>query len=186
MLPELSEIKAKRKKAKLTQSELAERTKLSQSMIAKIEAGKVIPSYDKAKRIFDFFQSLHETSELKASDIMTKKIFSINPESKVKEAIKLMEKNSISQLPVIENNVVSGTISEKAILEKLKTAKDPEVLKETKVKEIMDESLPIIKEDTPLKAVAAILEYSQGALVSKGNKTIGIVTKADLFKILSK
>ncbi|MEM4257408.1 MAG: CBS domain-containing protein [Candidatus Diapherotrites archaeon] len=185
MLPDISEIKAKRKKAKLTQTELAKKTGISQSLIAKIEAGKVMPGYDKAKKIFDFFQSLHETSDLKALDIMTPKILYVKPESKVKEAIQIMAKNSISQLPVIENSQIVGTLSEKEVLERLKSEKDKEQLKETQVKDIMNESLPTIKEDTPIKAVSAILEHSEGVIVIKNNKPIGIITKADLFKILA-
>ena len=55
MLPELSEIKAKRKHLGLSQSGLSVKTGVSQSLIAKLEAGKISPSYLSAKKIFDFF-----------------------------------------------------------------------------------------------------------------------------------
>jgi len=53
MLPELSEIKARRKQLGITQEELAELAEVSQSLIAKIENSSIIPTYDRVKRIFD-------------------------------------------------------------------------------------------------------------------------------------
>ena len=53
MLPEIRDIRGKRKAAGLTQAALAEQAKCSKSMIAKIEQGKNEASYALIKRIFE-------------------------------------------------------------------------------------------------------------------------------------
>ncbi len=84
---DVSEIKAIRKQFGLTQSELAKKSGVSQSLIAKIEAGKVDPSYSKVRQIFNFLENLHKERELKAGDVMHSSIISIAPDSDIKSAI---------------------------------------------------------------------------------------------------
>ena len=50
MIHDLSEIKNLRKKAGITQLDLARKASVSQSLIAKIEAGKIDPTYTKPRR----------------------------------------------------------------------------------------------------------------------------------------
>ncbi len=57
-----------------------------------------------------------DISEMKASDIMAKKIATIKPDKDIFEAIVLMNKKKTRQLPVINNNKVIGIITFKDIL----------------------------------------------------------------------
>ncbi len=82
----LSQIKKLRKKLDLNQKELANSSGVSQSLIAKIEAGKIEPTYTKACRILETLKDLAEKEELKASDLMNKKIVFVKPQDKVGEA----------------------------------------------------------------------------------------------------
>jgi len=182
MLPELSEIKQKRKQFGLTQKELAEKSGLSQSLVSKIEAGILVPNFENAKKIFDCLSSLKQEKELKASEIMKKHIYSIGLEESIGNAVKLMTKHAISQLPVIDGEKVLGTVSEKSILSKIHSMHESKNLKKIKVEEIMEESMPIVQEATPLSAIAELLEYSAGVLVAKKGKITGIITKSDLLK----
>ncbi|MAG18410.1 MAG: hypothetical protein CL944_02970 [Candidatus Diapherotrites archaeon] len=181
MLPELSEIKHQRKKLDLTQTELAKETRVSQSLIAKIEAGSIVPSYSNAKKLFDFFETIKKKHEAKASEFMIYKVLSVKPDSTVKSAIKAMEKYSVSQLPVIEEGKNLGTISEKNVLEEINNSEEGNVL-EKKVSEVMGEAMPQITENTPFDVVSSIMGHSSGVLVTKHGKIIGIITKADLLK----
>ncbi|VVB99576.1 Zinc metalloprotease [uncultured archaeon] len=180
MLPELSEIPVKRRRLGLTQAQLSEKAGVSQSLIAKIEGGKAMPSYDNAKRIFGFFEAASMQSLLKASDFMTSKVIFIGPDMTLKEAARCMKKASVSQLPVLEDGRNVGTISEKIVLDALNSAKDMKDVKEIKVSEVMAEAMPVVREDTPFKAVSALLELNSGVLVARKGKTAGIITKADL------
>lgn len=180
MLPELSEIKKKRKRFGYTQSGLAAKTGVSQSLIAKIEAETVVPSYANAKRLFDFFDSLHEQTQAKALDFMSKKVISIEPHSTLREAVRVMKKSAVSQLPVIEDGRNIGSVSEKSVLEKLNAAGDMNEVSAMPVREIMTEAMPTIREETPFKAISALLEHNPGVIVAKGGKVTGIITKSDL------
>ncbi len=186
MLPSLSEIKQKRKRFGLIQTELAQKTGVSQSLIAKVESGRIVPSYDKAKKLFDFLEQLHEESRLTASDVMIRKIYSIRPNDSIKKAVKLMEEKGISQLPVLENGKAVGALSEKDVLAKLGSSSTSVNLNELPVEKAMDEPFPTIQESTPFSIVSELLRHNQAVLVTKKGKLVGIVTKADMLKRIIK
>ena len=102
MLPSLEEIKKRRKVLGLTQTQLAKEAGVSQSLIAKLEVGKLEPTYTNAKKIFFVLDKLENKSSKKAKDIMSNKIIKIESKDQVRNAIKLMKKNNISQLPVFD------------------------------------------------------------------------------------
>ena len=183
MLPDLSEIKARRKHHNLTQSQLAALSGVSQSMIAKLEAGKIVPSYDKAKRLFDTLERLHEESTPKAKGVMTPKVLFVSENDSIREAIKKLEKNGLSQLPVLKGEQSIGLITEKGLLTKINSGAD---IQKDKVNEAMEESCPTIQENTPLQAVSQLLDYSPAVLVKKKGKISGIITKSDLLKTVLK
>jgi len=180
VLPELSELKIARKKLGITQSELASKTTISQSLIAKIEAGTMVPSYSNAKKLFDFFDSLSEKTQAKARDFMSLQVISTTPKSSLQQAVKIMKKNAVSQLPVLEGEKNCGTISEKTVLELLNSAKDLNAVSSMRVEEVMTEAMPIIKEDSPFKVISALLEHNPGVIVARAGKISGIITKSDL------
>ena len=171
---ELGEIKVIRKKLDLTQFELAKRAGVSQSLIAKIESGILDPTYTNAKKIFMALSDLEKKKELKAEDIVNKKIISINPDDDIKNAIYKMKKFQISQMPVIKDNKSIGFISESTVLENL-TEK-----KANFVKDIMEESPPIISKETSSQLISSLLKHYSMILVARGGNLIGLITKADL------
>lgn len=65
MMPELTELAAIRRRLQITQSELASRAGVSQSLISKVESGEVVPAYDRAKKVFDALEEL----ELEAGEL---------------------------------------------------------------------------------------------------------------------
>jgi len=171
---EIEEIKEIRKKFGLTQSELANRAQVSQSLIAKIEAGRIDPTYSKTKKIFEAIDTLGKKKELKAEQIMAKNIISIKPDDNIKEAINKMKKSNISQMPVIEEHKSIGIVSEAIILESLLNKKG------NKIKDIMDDSAPIVSKNTTIGAISNLLRFAPMVLVSENGELKGIITKSDL------
>ena len=136
MLEDLNEIKRIRKKHGLNQKELAEKADVSQSLIAKIESGKIEPSFSNAKKIFQALEELREKEELKAKNLMNKKIVFAKANDKVKDIIQVMKKKSISQIPVMNKNNICGLLTEGLILRKI--AANPEAINQLTVEEIME------------------------------------------------
>ncbi|MFH1126598.1 MAG: CBS domain-containing protein [archaeon] len=183
MLPNISEIKQRRKKAGITQSELALKAGVSQSLVAKIEANKIEPSYSAMQKLFEVLDYIETKQGLTARDIMNKRVITVEKENLVSEAIKTMKKYELSQIPVTSLGLIVGSISEKSILDKVIELEDTN-LSNLRVEDVMDDAYPTINEDTPLKAVLPLLKHNQAAIITKKEKILGIITKADLLKVV--
>ena len=174
MAYELAEIKALRRKFGMTQAELAKRAGVSQSLIAKVEANILDPTYTKAQQIFDALNTLAEKQVVRVAEIMEKKVLAIRPNENVRTAIEKMKKHNISQLPVLERNVCVGLVSEAILLDAVMNQKTG------KVKEIMGECPPIVSSKTPVEVVSDLLHVYPTVLVAENGKLAGIVTKSDV------
>ncbi|TMI40875.1 CBS domain-containing protein [Candidatus Bathyarchaeota archaeon] len=184
MLPPLDEIPKKRKELGLTQSKLAQLAGVSQSIIAKIESGTVDPSYSIAKRLVEALEKQSiQTSRPRVSEIMSKPVISVSKTQFVRDAVDLMRKRGYSQLPVFDGNRCVGSISEKTILDRAARGEPLESLLNNRVRDIMDSPLPMVNDDTPLEMVLGLLQGNYGVLVTKGESTIGILTKSDILKV---
>ena len=180
MTYELEEIKKIRKTLGMTQTELANRAGVSQSLIAKIESGRIDPTYTKTKKIFTALSELEKKEEIKAGQLMTSKIISISSATSVKEAIEKMKKHEISQLPVIDNNKLVGFVSESTILDALLNSKGKIV------REVMQEAPPIVSKTTSIQVVSNLLKHYPMVAVSEEGRLIGLITKSDLLGKLYK
>lgn len=182
-LPEITLIKKMRLRLGVRQAELAREAGVSQSLIARLEAGKADPSYSRARTIFLALEKLGAEKPLLAKDLMARHLVPIRPNAPVREAAALMRKKNISQLPVGDHDVFVGSISEKTILEKV-TSGSVENVSLTPVKEIMDEPFPQVDERTHLSVIALLLEYNSAVLVTDKGKAKGIVTRSDVLKLV--
>jgi len=184
MLPSLDEIAKKRKMLGLTQKQLARMAGVSQSFIAKIESGKIDPSYNKVKAIFDVLEKMETKVNHTAKKIFHKGVVGVQKNETIGKAISLMMKHGYSQLPVFDGEQVVGCISEKTILNQVTVGKELSQLSQRLVEEIMEEAPPRIDENAPLPLVSSLLHAYPAVLVTKKGKVIGIITKADLFKVI--
>lgn len=178
MFQELSSIKTRRQKLGIKQKELAELSGVSQSLIAKLEKGKLNPSYSLALKIFRALDSKEHKNEKKCRDIMTKKVIFLRKKENIKKASEMMKKNAVDQLPVIEGRAVLGSISQSLIFDKLVESGKKAFL--IKVEDIMNEPFPIVNADMPVSLVLPMLKAEDAILVSDNRKLVGIITKANL------
>ncbi len=186
MLPDLDEIGKRRRKLGLKQTELARLADVSQSLIAKIEAKKIDPSYSHAKSVFEALEKEEEKEQTKVKDIMTRKVFGVKKTDTVKHAVNLMKAKGISQIPVFEGENIVGAISEQTIMTKLSDGWEMRSLTESAVSDVMDEPPPRVDENTPVSVINSLLRYNSAVLIGSKEKIIGIVTKADMLKIVQK
>ena len=183
MLPSLGEIPKKRKELGLTQSRLAVSAGVSQSIIAKIEAGSVDPSYSVVQRLFSALERAGvESPARRVDELISRPVVSVARTQLVRDAVDLMRRRGYSQLPVFEGGRSVGSVSEKTILDRAARGESLESVLGLKVREIMDSPFPVVNSDTPLDLVLGLLQSNYGVLVAKGESIVGILTKSDILK----
>lgn len=185
MLPKLEEISKRRRVLGLTQKHLARLAGVSQSMIAKIEAGTTDPSYLKTKAIFDTLAKMQREKEPRARDLMQLKVVSIDENDLVSEAATIMKETGFSQLPVTSGRNIIGSIAEKAIMDRIVSGISPHELSNMHVSKVMTEAFPQIDDKAPLSLISTLLQYHSAILVMKRGQVAGIITKADLLRVFS-
>jgi len=139
---------------------------------------------------------------MKAKDIMTSAVISVEPETTVLEAARRMLQNHISGLPVVDKagNLV-GIVSEGDFLRRGETDTAPKCsgLLEfllgpgraagqyvhshgRKVGEVMSNYIHVVEEDTDLEDVVELMERKRikRVPVVRKNKIVGIITRSNL------
>ena len=177
---EVSEIKHVRKKYSLTQTELANKAGVSQSLIAKIESGRIDPTYSKVKKILEVINNLSQEKEIKAEQIMNHKVIWLEPDDSIKDAIKKIKHYEISQLPVLSDHKVIGTISEASLLNALLQGKGKYV------RDVMDDAPPVVSKKASIHIVSNLLTFYPMVLVAENGKLEGVITKSDVLSKLYK
>jgi predicted transcriptional regulator len=184
MFPTLEDIAKRRRQLGLKQSELAKMANVSQSLIAKLEAGTIDSSYTKVKTIFDVLERLEFRNKVQAEKIVHNEVVSVQKKDPVSTVVEIMKEHSYSQIPVFEGKQSVGSISEKAILRQILSGKDLEEISKLRTEDIMEEAFPQIDEDAPLSLITNLLQTYSAVLVAKKGIVKGIITKADLLRML--
>lgn len=175
---QLAEIKQLRKKYNLTQKDLANQSGVSQSLIAKIEAGLVEPTYSKTMSLFQALNQHRVKDQAKASDVMTKKVIVVNKMDQIEKVIRIMKLNNISQVPIVDHNLIVGLVTEAVLLEK--TIQYLGKINHLIAESVMIEAPPLVPPTTGIVTVLELLRHSAVVLVQEAGKLTGIISKSDL------
>jgi predicted transcriptional regulator len=184
MLPPLEEVAQKRRLLGLKQSELAKLAGVSQSLIAKVESGKIDPAYTKVKNILEALEKLEVQAKIQAGKVLHNKVVGIQKNEPVSKVVQLMKSYGYSQLPVFDGKRSVGSVSEKTILNQILAGKDLAQITKLSIEDVMEEAFPQVDEDAPLSLISSLLQIYSAVLVSKKGTAVGIITKADLLRIL--
>ena len=184
MLPALTDIAKKRRQLGLKQVQLAKMAGVSQSLIAKLEAGKIDSSYTKVKTIFEVIDRLEAKHKLEAGKMFQTEVISVQRYEPITKAVQIMKTYGYSQLPVFDDKQSVGSISEKAILRQILAGKDLTQISAMPTGDIMEEAFPQVAEDAPLTLISNLLQVYSAVLIAKKGKVVGIVTKADLLRMM--
>ena len=87
MFPPLEEIAQKRRMLGLKQAELARLAGVSQSLIAKLESGKIDSSYTKVKTIFEVLERLEVKTKIQAGKVLHNKIVGIQKSEPISKVV---------------------------------------------------------------------------------------------------
>ena len=114
----------------------------------------------------------------------SKKLISVTPLQTVLEAINLMKKFEIENIPVFDGENNAGAISESGLFTKILNNPD---IKDAKVSTVMEKAYPEVAFDCPVERLSTFINKENGAVLSKDESGFfHIVTKYDIIQSLSK
>jgi cystathionine beta-synthase len=116
-------------------------------------------------------------------DVLGKKhdlpmLISVGPDDKAIEAVAIMDRYGISQLPVIDGGESVGSLSEVTLVKLLHDKVD---LREQPVRNIMGKPMPQVDEHTDIsEPYRLLLAGHNGIIVTRDGAAFGFVTRIDL------
>lgn len=128
------------------------------------------------------FLDVKSFKDIVSSRGTNKKLVTIDPAQTVAEAVELMKKYDIENIPVMNGSGIVGSISESGLFQKVFSNPD---IKNEKVEAVMEASYPIVEFNTPVEKLSILINKENGAVLSKdeiGN--FHIVTKYDVIQAL--
>lgn len=112
------------------------------------------------------------------------KLVTVTPAHIVSEAVELMNKHDIGQLPVMQDNELVGSLSESGLFQKIFS--NPEI-KNAKVSSVIEHAYPVVDFVTPVEKIGNLINKENGAVLAKDEKgEYHIVTKYDVIQSLAK
>jgi predicted transcriptional regulator len=184
MFPSLEDIAKKRRMLGLKQAELAKLAGVSQSLVAKLESGRIDSSYTKVKTIFDVLDRLEAKTKIQEEKVVPNEVIGIQKDEPISKVVRLMKEHGYSQIPVFNGKQSVGSISEKTILRQILAGKDLAQISKLPTEEIMEEAFPQVSEDAPLSLISNLLQTYSAVLVARKGAAVGIITKADLLRMI--
>lgn len=172
-LPTPQDLKERRTEVGLTQAELAERAAVSQPLIARIEGGDVDPRLSTLRRIVNALDEA-EGGVTRARDLMQTELVAVGPEVPIREAVRRMEEEAYSQLPVLQDGIPIGSITQSDLVRLGEDARDEPVGQHK------SESFPTVSPNATLEELTNLLDHYKAVLVTEAGETVGIITEADL------
>lgn len=127
-------------------------------------------------------RTLRDLSDLKKQRGF-EEIISIKESDKVKDVLELITKTGYSNIPVMTGKQSIGAIRENKLLAKL--VENP-TLYNSEVKDVMEESLPILDAKTEIEEVKKYLKTHSAILVSDFSLITDIITRYDLINLDNK
>ncbi|HQT92152.1 MAG TPA: cystathionine beta-synthase [Candidatus Kryptobacter bacterium] len=105
-------------------------------------------------------------------------LISVGPDATLTEAISLMQESDISQLPVIENGKIIGSLTETKVLSTLVSSPS---LRGHNVREFIGKPFPVVNEKMSVENLYKMLDSETSAvIVQRGDNSFEIITKSDL------
>ncbi|QDH81417.1 cystathionine beta-synthase [Echinicola soli] len=102
---------------------------------------------------------------------------------KVKAAIHLMNERSVSQIPVVEDGNVIGSLTDTKLLTKI--IQQP-TLKDAPVEDVMEDSMKFVAMDSTLDVLSSMVDKDKAVLVRDDLHQIHIITKHDILGAITK
>jgi cystathionine beta-synthase len=110
-------------------------------------------------------------------------LFTVSKHAKVMEAITVMSREGVDQIPVMENGQFIGSVSASGLLEKI--IQDPQ-LQSKQVGEVMDKPMLFIAPDSTLDVLSSLLNKDNKAvLIRDDQEQVHIITQHDVLQAIA-
>jgi len=129
--------------------------------------------------------------QIKAKDIMTKEVITVNKEDTLADVAELMISKRISGFPVLEDNEIIGIITANDLFMVMDMIKTGEILKnnssnysQPKVSFAMSTEVITVSQEGNLDEIIALMKYRNihTLPVTSQNKLVGVIGRRDVFK----
>ena len=111
-------------------------------------------------------------------------LFTVSKDAKVSEAIMILNREGIDQVPVTDNGHFVGSISSSGLLEKI--IADPN-LQSKLVSEVMDKPMIFVAPDSTLDVLSSLVnKENKAVLVRDESEKVHIITQHDILKAMAK
>ncbi|WP_162418851.1 cystathionine beta-synthase [Cyclobacterium roseum] len=107
----------------------------------------------------------------------------VRKEDKIRDAIALMNEKSVSQIPVMEDGQVIGSLTDNKLL--LKIIENPEI-KDASVEKVMEDSMHFVALDSTLDVLSSMVEKEKAVLVRDEAHRVHIITKHDILEAITR
>jgi cystathionine beta-synthase len=110
-------------------------------------------------------------------------LYTVGKATKVSEAVMLMSKEGIDQIPVTDNGHFIGSVSSAALLEKM--ISDPK-LQQKQIGEVLEKPMQFVAPDSTLDVLSSLLNKDNKAvLVRDEHQQVHIITQHDVLKAMA-
>lgn len=176
----LTEIRRRRVALGISLGELARTIGRSDATLSRIERGQIRPSYELVQRILSYLETQEGLTapRLTVGELMHRPLVSADSKALLATAVERMESGSFSQLPVVDEGRVVGSLSESALLRALAQPNAQRL----RVRDVLEPPYPVLDEGFPADLLPPLLGRYPAVLVTRHGALEGIVTKADLIR----
>lgn len=113
-----------------------------------------------------------------------RRLVTVTGDQKVCEALELMKKYDIEQIPVMDGMNPVGAVTQVGLFRKMI---DDHELKDKQIADVKEDALPVVEQDTPLERLSSFINKENGAVLTKDDSgQYHILTKYDVIDALSK
>lgn len=129
------------------------------------------------------FLDVHTVKDL-IGGLGRRRLVTLDMNSSVTDAMNMMKKYDIEQIPVMEHSTMKGSITQNGLFKKLMEDAD---IKNKKVADVLEQAMPIVTMDMRVDHLTQYINKDNGAVLAKDDSgDYHILTKYDIINAFSK
>lgn len=113
-----------------------------------------------------------------------RKLLTLNSDQSVQDALEMMQKYDIEQIPVKEGENFTGSVSQSGLFKKV--MQDAQI-KDKTLNEVLETAIPVVAMDLPIDRLSGYITKENNAVLAKDDSgKVHIITQYDVLNALSK